>query len=248
MSLVARHRTPRLLAPALAALAALAALLSLAPGALADPNKDESGKGRSRGESSQARPAPASDHGDRGCAERVRELEAENARLRERLRDCDRGPGPGPGPGGHDCGRRHDCPPDHPCPCPGFPCHRRPGAPCGPPSGGDDDDGCVRSHGYWKNHQPWPTDGRICRRSWEDILSSESEGDAWIILGRQWVAARLNQAAGADVPAEVAAALRDGGRLLESCSISAADRDRALRIKDVLDAYVNGRMGVDKCR
>ena len=40
-------------------------------------------------------------------------------------------------------------------------------------------------------------DDVLCGQSWYDILWTETNGNAWYILGHQWIAATLNVAAGA---------------------------------------------------
>jgi hypothetical protein len=123
----------------------------------------------------------------------------------------------------------------------------------------DDDEGCVRTQGYWKNHSGqsegdenqslWPLDEGVvlCGTSWIDWLWTEPEGDAWIILVRQWIAARLNVAAGAGASDEVTAALDEAEGMLAACVIGDEERELAIDLATTLDQYNNGNMGVAKC-
>ncbi len=72
-------------------------------------------------------------------------------------------------------------------------------------------DGCTQTQGFWKNHFPWPgtntEDNLLCGVSWTDWLllrrkSLPQFGNAQRILGRQWIAAELNELNGACIPAE----------------------------------------------
>jgi hypothetical protein len=80
-----------------------------------------------------------------------------------------------------------------------------------PPACDSVDLGCSFSQGYWKNHhEAWPTQGDdLFTDSWSDVLGDKYKGlegqprnAAW-----QYIAARLNAANGAFVPAGVQAAL-----------------------------------------
>lgn len=73
-------------------------------------------------------------------------------------------------------------------------------------------DGCTQTQGFWKNHFPWPgtntEDNLLCGVSWTDWLllrrkSLPQFGNAQRILGRQWIAAELNELNGACIPAEI---------------------------------------------
>jgi hypothetical protein len=68
-----------------------------------------------------------------------------------------------------------------------------------------------------------------------------------LILAHQWIAARLNVAGGAASPAEVAAAMTQAQALFADCSISAAERARALELAELLDQYNNGLVGPGHC-
>ena len=125
-----------------------------------------------------------------------------------------------------------------------------------PPEEGE---GCTLTQGYWQTHNSeaeapglqdeWPLaeDTQLCGLSWLDILHTEPEGDAWVILAHQYIAASLNQASGASSTAEVDAALADAADFLDACAISDADRDEALAASELLDAYNNGEVGPGHC-
>ena len=121
---------------------------------------------------------------------------------------------------------------------------------------GDDED-CTLTQGYWKNHnkyktnknqaKPWPIDEDtdLCGQTWLDILLTPTHGDAWYILGHQWIAASLNDASGAIPNADVQHALDRGKELLEGCAIDAADRAEAIELSELLDAFNNGHTDSD---
>ena len=128
---------------------------------------------------------------------------------------------------------------------------------------GDDDDGdddCTRTQGYWKNHNryadnpsqniPWPIDEDtlLCGETWYDILHTPPQGDAWIILAHQWIAAMLNEASGADTDV-LNGALDDAEDLLSgNCDgLDSEETDDALDLAELLDDYNNGRIGPPHC-
>lgn len=119
-------------------------------------------------------------------------------------------------------------------------------------------EGCVLTQGYWKTHnlkadnpnlqEPWPIpeDTQLCD-SWIDILWTPPQGDAWIILAHQWIAAELNMAAGADASADVQSAADHAELLLKGCMISATDKPYAIDLSEFLDDYNNGNAGTVPC-
>jgi hypothetical protein len=121
------------------------------------------------------------------------------------------------------------------------------------------DEGCVRTQGYWKNHSSqdgqhnnqtaWPIDEStpLCGSTWYDWLWVQPEGDAWIILVHQWIAASLNVAAGASVPADVQDALDTADGIVAACAVADEDRDTATELATILDEYNNGNAGVSSC-
>jgi cysteine-rich repeat protein len=121
-------------------------------------------------------------------------------------------------------------------------------------------DQCVYSQGYWKNHNrfgknpplqiPWPIDEgtMLCDQTWLDILKTPpKKGNAFYILGHQWIAAELNVANGADTTPEIDDALVEAEALLIECEISDDDRQEALALASLLDDYNNGLIGPPKC-
>lgn len=73
--------------------------------------------------------------------------------------------------------------------------------------------GCTLTQGYWKNHTNWPTGYSpnalffSSGKSWLTILGTPPKGgNAYIILAHQYIAATLNIASGASMPADVQAA------------------------------------------
>jgi hypothetical protein len=121
------------------------------------------------------------------------------------------------------------------------------------------DDSCTLTQGYWKTHhayadmrslqQPWPIseDTQLCGSSWLDILHTEPEGDAWLILAHQAIAAQLNVASGATLPEEVEGTLAKAKQMLAACQISDAETEGALDVAAILDAYNNGDIGPGHC-
>jgi len=119
---------------------------------------------------------------------------------------------------------------------------------------------CVYSQGYWKNHNsfgrnpsleiPWPLDEEtmLCEQTWLDILKTPPRGgNAFYILGHQWIAAELNVAKGAGTTPEVDDALSAAEALLGGCEISEEDREEAVTLASLLDDYNNGLIGPPKC-
>jgi hypothetical protein len=112
-----------------------------------------------------------------------------------------------------------------------------------------EDGGCTLTQGYWKNHTDvWPTDGALCGQSWlESLNTPPAGGNAWFTLAHQWIAATLNRAAGASAPPEVLDALDEAEALLLGCAIAVADRERAVLLGELLDAYNRGVVGPGHC-
>ena len=121
-----------------------------------------------------------------------------------------------------------------------------------PPGGG-----CTLTQGFWKNHnrfrekpsqqEPWPIneDTLLCGETWLDNLNTPPiGGDAFYILSHQWIAARLNVAAGAD-PSAVSAELAEAEDLLNDCM--SPDPAQAIELAGILDDYNNGIIGPGHC-
>ena len=119
--------------------------------------------------------------------------------------------------------------------------------------------GCTRTQGYWKNH----ASGKKADPAWGNwanttfytsgmtylqVLNTPPKGgDAYIILAHQYIAAKLNVAAGASMPAEVTSVYDMATAYFMNPSASSASRDMLLHWAEVLDKYNNGKMGVAKC-
>lgn len=88
---------------------------------------------------------------------------------------------------------------------------------------------CPHSQGYWKNHNkyaknpsqkiPWPIseDTQLCGKSWLNILKTPVGGNAFYILGYQYIAARLNIANGGPTSADLLAKIAEADALLNQC-------------------------------
>jgi hypothetical protein len=119
--------------------------------------------------------------------------------------------------------------------------------------------GCTLTQGYWRTHnseasvpalqESWPIaeDTQMCGMAWLDILHSEPNGDAWLILAHQYIAARLNVSSGASTTADVDVAMSSAADYLDACAVSDADRDAVLAASELLDAYNNGEVGPGHC-
>ncbi len=131
------------------------------------------------------------------------------------------------------------------------------------PSPGERRQGCTFTQGYWRNHNQlqedrsqaidWPAaideHDQLCGEGLLDILDTAPRGIAWTILAHQTIAARLNAAAGASTGEGVADALAEADRLLTAnCGgINGPERERALELADVLDAFNSGQLGPQHC-
>ncbi|MEJ8803048.1 hypothetical protein [Pontibacter sp. H249] len=117
--------------------------------------------------------------------------------------------------------------------------------------------GCTRTQGYWKNHvtgkKADPAWGNLANatffssgKTYLQILKTPPKGSAYIILAHQYIAAKLNLAAGATMPANVqtvydnATSYFNGG--------TTPDRNKLTEWAGILDAYNNGKMGVPHCK
>lgn len=119
--------------------------------------------------------------------------------------------------------------------------------------------GCTRSQGYWKTHHagakvpaldrawPLPEATALCGRAWLEWLGTPPRGDAWVILAHQYIAARLNVAAGASVPGAVDDALTDAAAFLSACEVEHDVRSAALDVAEALEAYNAGEVGPGHC-
>jgi hypothetical protein len=131
--------------------------------------------------------------------------------------------------------------------------------------------GCTRTPGYWKTHAD-PTKKQFdttwnavggpnapffgSGETYIQILNQDkSGGNAYYILAFQWIAAELNQEAGASITGAAAAAFAAGEALLSShtpSEIGALSGDDPLRQQFIsaaatLDDYNNGVIGPGHC-
>lgn len=126
-----------------------------------------------------------------------------------------------------------------------------PPASCGP---------CTRTQGYFKTHSELWNSFTLCGISALSILETASSGgDAFIILARQYIAARLNVKA-LDVCLEdsiVSGALVGAETLLRAACISSSGyatpekgsdiRDEFIAMAAILDSFNNGLLGPGHC-
>jgi hypothetical protein len=135
-----------------------------------------------------------------------------------------------------------------------------------PQTGGGENLACTRTEDYWENHAgAWPVGSLVIgQMSYSkdeliDLLMTESDCDASVILGHQLIGALLNQAAGAAVPAPIANALSAAqlwmetdkdpdGRLPYGVSTATPDGSAAVALSSVLEEYNNGHAGAPRCR
>lgn len=119
-------------------------------------------------------------------------------------------------------------------------------------------DGCVRTHGFWKNHEEaWPVTSLMLGAHTYDaaeldaLLSTAPRGDASRILAMQLIAAKLNVASGAASVAAIAEAdawlATYAGRLPLDVHASTAEGQVAVAIASALDLYNNGGAGPLHC-
>lgn len=104
--------------------------------------------------------------------------------------------------------------------------------------------GCTLTQGYWKTHpENWPagyspTASFFGGATWLTTLGTPPKrGNAFLILAHQWIAATLNVASGASMPAGVKAAYDAGTTYLGG---GAGTADQAKAWAATLDAYNNG--------
>lgn len=117
--------------------------------------------------------------------------------------------------------------------------------------------GCTYTQGYWKNHpDDWPTDQLSLYSMHEAMLilwTPPKKGNAYLILAHQYIAAELNMINGASVPEAVDEAWSDAQELLAAYAAEGSipkktsDRDDAIDLATLLDAYNNGVIGPGHC-
>jgi hypothetical protein len=134
----------------------------------------------------------------------------------------------------------------------------------------DGEAGCTLTPGYWKTHSiygPAPHDPTwaligedtpffLSAQSYYEVLWTEPRGgNAYYILARAYIAARLNVLAGASVPSDVETVLNSAADLFgtytpEYIGGLGGDNDlrkRFVRMAAILDDYNNGLTGPGDC-
>jgi hypothetical protein len=133
------------------------------------------------------------------------------------------------------------------------------------------DEGCTLTPGYWKTHadpsrkqfdETWLEVGGpdapffSSGQSYLEVLNEDhSGGNAYYILAFQWIAAELNQLAGASISGEAATAFAAAETLLASSTpaqigaLSGDDpvRQQFISLAATLDDYNNGVIGPGHC-
>lgn len=133
-------------------------------------------------------------------------------------------------------------------------------APCEP--------GCTRTPGYWKTHAgdmapaydpTWKalpegpaTPFFLARASYLQVLRTEPHGNPYYVLAHAYIAAELNQLAGADgsAIARTFAQARDRLAVLLPAKVPGlprCERELLLRLAEQLDAWNNGLIGPGHC-
>jgi hypothetical protein len=126
--------------------------------------------------------------------------------------------------------------------------------------------GCTRGTGYWKSHAPagpppydatWeslPQRGETefldSGMTYVEVLWSSRSGNAWMHLAKPWIAAQLNQLAGAD-PSVIAAEFAEAEQLLREAEIggpfSLAEESRMAELAAHLERWNSGEIGPGEC-
>lgn len=110
--------------------------------------------------------------------------------------------------------------------------------------------GCTYTQGYWENHGDWPATAQVdfCGFSGLELLMLPVEGNAWMNLAHQFIAAELNVANGASTTCDLDVAMHEAQQLLEKCElVDDADISAALQLAAMLDDYNNGEIGPGHC-
>ncbi|MHB0858778.1 MAG: hypothetical protein ACYC5M_14575 [Anaerolineae bacterium] len=118
--------------------------------------------------------------------------------------------------------------------------------------------GCTRTPGYWKNHDfAYQNDAFYSSgMTYKEVLwTPSSGGNAYYILARAYIAARINKALGVCVPSEIHTAGSAAQALFNTYGpdyiggLSGGDalRQQFLYWATILDNYNNGYIGPGKC-
>ncbi len=117
---------------------------------------------------------------------------------------------------------------------------------------------CTYTQGFWKTHPgDWPvtslTLGTVVYNQAQllSILNTPAAGNGLLILAHQLIAAKLNIANGAD-PATIAATIAAsdaliGGLVIPPVGSGYLSPSSVTSLKDMLDEYNNGTLGVPHC-
>lgn len=115
--------------------------------------------------------------------------------------------------------------------------------------------GCTYTQGYWKNHSnAWPATHSPnatfygSGQTWLNVLKTPPKGgNIYYILGHQFIAATLNSANAASVPANVQTALTDAAAYFANPAGSPLTKTQLTAMSTLLDSYNNGNQGVPHC-
>lgn len=122
-----------------------------------------------------------------------------------------------------------------------------------------DANNCTFTQGYWKSHEEeWPvtslTLGTVTYPQAQllAILNRPAQGNGLVFLAHQLIAAKLNVARGASVPASVAQAIADadaliGGLVVPPVGSGYIAPNQASGLTQTLDQYNNGTVGPGHC-
>jgi hypothetical protein len=125
--------------------------------------------------------------------------------------------------------------------------------------------GCTLTQGYWKNHESawpapysataqWMSAGHLVNgTTWDGLMETAPKGgNSYIQLAHQWIAATLNSANGASVPANVQTTLADAEAWLVANTpatgpVPFVQNAQATAWAGVLDSYNTGATGPGHC-
>jgi len=125
--------------------------------------------------------------------------------------------------------------------------------------------GCTLTQGYWKNHEekwpapysataPWMKAGHLVNNTtWDGLMETAPKGgNSYLQLAHQWIAATLNAASGASLPANVQSTLAASEAWLVANTpatgpVPFVKNDQATAWASVLDDFNNGLSGTPHC-
>lgn len=127
--------------------------------------------------------------------------------------------------------------------------------------------GCTRTQGYWKTHAPNSKNNKNGKtkvdpawgslyddpfftsgKTYMEVLETAPKGgDAYYILAHQYIAAKLNLAAGASMPTNVRSVYDMATAYFMSPTTSTVSRSTLLQWAELLTAYNEGRVGPGSC-